>query len=168
MRRGDQAAAASSVAALLCHPVGLEQASVEGRPLLAEAVRWDCREIVGVLLEHGADPNASDSSGLAPLHLASMGGKLALMQELLLWAACPQAMDKAGLTPLQKALLTAPPASLAGTRELLLLAGARNQGTGSHDLALRLAADATDRTYLARFHAEAAVPPASGVAANSP
>ena len=168
LKHGDQAGAASTIDVLLGHPLALEQARVGGRTLLAEAVRWDCREIVAALLDHGADPNASDASGTAPLHWAAMTGRLGLMHQLLEWAACPQTKDSAGITPLQKATLTAPPASLGGAREMLLLAGARSQGASGSELAQRLAADANDSAYLSRIRAEGAVPPASGVAANVP
>ncbi|WP_353213454.1 ankyrin repeat domain-containing protein [Rhodovarius sp.] len=168
MKHGDEAGAASAIDVLLGHPLPLEHVRVGGRTLLAEAVRWDCREIVAALLDHGADPNASDASGMAPLHWAAMTGKLGLMHQLLEWAACPQTKDSAGITPLQKATLTAPPASLGGAREMLLLAGAGSQGASGSELAQRLAADAYDSAYLSRIRAEGAVPPANGVAANVP
>ena len=164
MEGGDRAAAAEALTSLLCYPTSLDTGFVSGRTLLSEAVRWNCPELVEVLLEHGADPNAPCTSGLAPLHLAAMNGKLAFMHSLLLWGADPTMLDSGGLTPLQKAVLTAPPAALAGARELLLSAGARESEADRHRMAAREAADKNDAAYLARFRGDGAAPPGAGIA----
>ena len=164
MEAGDRAAAIEALTSLLCIPASLDNGYVCGRTLLSEAVRWNCPELVEVLLDYGADPNAPCASGLAPLHLAAMNGKLAFMHSLLLWGADPTMLDSGGLTPLQKAVLTAPPAALAGARELLLSAGARESAADRHRMAAREAADKNDAAYLARFRGDGAAPPGAGIA----
>lgn len=166
MERGDDAAASTALERFLRHPGGLDEGYVFGRTLLAEAVRFDCGEVVEALLEEGADPNATCSSGLAPLHLAAGAGKLSAMHALLLWGADPCLRDAAGFTPLQTAMLTAPNASLAQARELLLLSGGRESAADRRRMAARLLADENDAAYLARFRGDAAAPPAAGVASH--
>jgi len=166
MQDGNHAAAHELLSSFLQHPAGLDDGFVAGRTLLAEAVRFNCQDVVETLLDHGADPNAACSSGLAPLHLAAMGGKLALMHALLLWGADPRLGDGAGLTPLQKAIVTAPTATLDDARELLLLSGGRESDADRRRMAIRLLADKNDAAYLARFRGDAAAPPASGVASH--
>ena len=95
-----------------------------------------------------------------------MGGKLASMHALLLWGADPRLGDGAGLTPLQKAIVTAPTATLDDARELLLLSGGRESDADRRRMAIRLLADKNDAAYLARFRGDAAAPPASGVASH--
>ena len=167
MEGGDRAAAAEALTSLLCYPASLDTGFVSGRTLLSEAVRWNCPELVDALLDYGADPNAPCASGLAPLHLAAMNGKLAFMHSLLLWGADPARPDSGGLTPLQKAVLTAPPTALAGARELLLSAGARESAADRHRMAAREAADKNDAVYLARLRGDGAAPPGAGIASSS-
>jgi hypothetical protein len=166
MQNGNRAAVSDLLSSFLSHPASLDDGFVSGRTLLAEAVRFNCQDVVETLLEHGADPNAACSSGLAPLHLAAMNGKLSLMHSLLLWGADPCLGDGAGLTPLQKAIVTAPNATLDHARELLLLCGGRESAADQRRLAIRLLADKNDAAYLARFRGDAVAPPASGVASH--
>jgi hypothetical protein len=166
MQNGNRAAVSDLLSSVLTHPASLDDGFVSGRTLLAEAVRFNCQDVVETLLEHGADPNAACSSGLAPLHLAAMAGKLSMMHALLLWGADPCLGDSAGLTPLQKAVVTAPNAILDEARELLLLSGGRESAADRRRMATRLLADKNDAAYLARFRGDAAAPPVSGVASH--
>jgi hypothetical protein len=117
-------------------------------------------------LEHGASPNAACSSGLAPVHLAAMGGKLTSLHSLLWWGADPRQGDSAGFSPLQKAILTAPCDTLDDVRELLLLSGGQESASDRQRMRRRKLADENDVFYLARFRGDAAAPPASGVASH--
>jgi len=166
MENGNRKGALDALMALLRHPASLDDGIVDGRTLLAEAVRWNCHDVVDALLEHGANPNALCSSGLTPLHMASMSGKLHLMHALVAWGADPNIPDAAGLTPLRRAILTAPVAAVAGARELLLSVGARETAVARQEMAARLAADKNDLFYLVRFRGDGVAPPASGVAAH--
>ena len=166
MKNGDPGLAHETLMSLLFHPTGLDEAWLDGRTLLAEAVRWNCAEIVSALLEHGADADAPCSSGLRPLHLAAMSGRLDLVHQLVVWGADPSVQDNGGLTPLGKAILTAPAGVLHDVRELLLVAGAQESPTERTHLEARLLADRSDKAYLARFRGDGAAPPAGGVAAH--
>ena len=62
MKNGNRSLAHETLTSLLCHPTGLDEAWVEGRTLLAEAVRWECADVVSTLLDYGADANAASRS----------------------------------------------------------------------------------------------------------
>jgi hypothetical protein len=167
MQNGDEAAASELLWSLLEHPAGLDEGFVGGgNTLLAEAVRFGNQEVVETLLDHGASPNAACSSGLAPIHLAAMGGKITLLHLLLWWGADPRRGDSAGFSPLQKAILTAPSDTLDDVRELLLLSGGQESASDRQRMRRRKLADENDVVYLARFRGDAAAPPASGVASH--
>jgi serine/threonine protein kinase len=72
----------------------------DGDTLLHRAVLWGSEEAARFLIDHGADPNAPDTSGRTPLHRAAEGGQLALVEYLLANGARIQAKDDEGETPL--------------------------------------------------------------------
>lgn len=57
-------------------------------------------EIVRLLLESGADPNAKSHEGGTPLHSAAFTGDLEIAEMLLAYGADPNATDPKGRTPL--------------------------------------------------------------------
>ena len=61
------------------------------------------KEIVRLLLDAGADPNARSESGGSPLHTAAFTGNVAIVQMLLAANADPTAADDKGHTPLDTA-----------------------------------------------------------------
>jgi hypothetical protein len=75
----------------------------------ADANRWEPRaqaEIIAYLLSVGADPDALDKSGVAPLHRAVRTRSLPAVRTLLDGGANPRAPNKAGSTPLHLAVQT--------------------------------------------------------------
>ncbi|KAE8711868.1 ADP-ribosylation factor GTPase-activating protein AGD1 [Hibiscus syriacus] len=60
--------------------------------------------MVELLLQYGANVNASDSRGQVPLHLCIVGRNFAIAKLLISRGADPQAVDGEGKTPLQLAL----------------------------------------------------------------
>ena len=159
-------AAVEALGMLLSHRSGLDGGLLDGRTLLTEAVRHSCHDAAELLLEHGANPNVASDSGLAPLHVAAMSGKLSLMHSLLQWGADPSLPDAGGMSPLQKAVVLAPPATLQAAREMLLTVGVRETSADLGRLAARLRSDRDDAAYLARFRGDGAAPPSIGVASH--
>src|SRR5207253_11066372 len=75
----------------------------------ADANRWDPTaqaETIEYLVSVGADPNALDSSGVAPLHRAVRTRSLPAVRALLDCGANPRAPNKTGSTPLHLAVQT--------------------------------------------------------------
>ena len=75
----------------------------------ADANHWDPAaqaETIQYLLSVGADPNALDSSGVAPLHRAVRTRSLPAVRALLDGGANSRAPNKAGSTPLHLAVQT--------------------------------------------------------------
>jgi ankyrin repeat protein len=75
----------------------------------ADANRWDPTpqaEMIEYLLSVGADPNALDGAGVAPLHRAVRTRSLAAVRALLDGGANPRLPNKAGSTPLHLAVQT--------------------------------------------------------------
>ena len=61
-------------------------------------------EIVALLLDHGADPNARQAGGWTALHQAAQNGSAALAEVLLEHAADPAPRNDDGITPADVAL----------------------------------------------------------------
>ena len=79
---------------------------VFGRTPLHLAVMAGRRDVVELLLSHGADPNARDAAGQTPLHWAVGEGHVDIVELLLERSADPNAKDYAGNTPLHTAAMT--------------------------------------------------------------
>jgi ankyrin repeat protein len=107
----------------------------------ADANRWDPTaqaETIEYLLSVGADPNALDGSGVAPLHRAVRTRSLAAVRALLDGGARPRAPNKAGSTPLHLAVQTTGRGG-SGSQQ------ARQQQTGIIRLLLERGASPTDK-----------------------
>src|SRR3989442_1060014 len=107
----------------------------------ADANRWDPTaqaETITYLISIGADPNALDSSGVAPLHRAVRTRSLAAVRALLDGGANPRQPNKAGSMPLHLAVQTT---GRGGSGSPL----ARQQQAGIIRLLLERGAKATDQ-----------------------
>jgi ankyrin repeat protein len=62
------------------------------------------RDVIAYLSEAGADPNAFDKSGVAPLHRAVRTRSSAAVSALIMNGANPKLMNKSGSTPLHLAV----------------------------------------------------------------
>jgi cytohesin len=72
-------------------------------PLITAVTSTARVDILDVLKEGGADPNARDQWGQSPLHVAASGGHLAQVKWLIENGADPNLRDDSGKTPLQRA-----------------------------------------------------------------
>ena len=100
---------------------GADTRSPEARSVLDTAANTDNREVVKLLLEHGAEVNYVDSSG-TPLHRAADWCYHGMVQLLLENGADVNARDFQGRTPLDKALASGskePTANNSKTIEVL-------------------------------------------------
>jgi len=70
---------------------------------VADDAGTDVKELVRMLIDAGADPNARSASGGTPLHTAGFTGNVAVTQMLLAAGADPEATDAKGLTALDHA-----------------------------------------------------------------
>jgi len=70
---------------------------------VADDAGTDVKELVRMLLDAGADPNARSASGGTPLHTAGFTGSMPVTEMLLTAGADPEATDARGLTPLDHA-----------------------------------------------------------------
>jgi ankyrin repeat protein len=107
----------------------------------ADANRWDPTaqaETIEYLMSIGADPNAVDGSGVAPLHRAVRTRSLAAVRALLDGGANSRQPNKAGSTPLHLAVQTTGRGG-SGSRQ------AREQQAGIVSLLLERGATVTDR-----------------------
>jgi|GEM_PF-5395431 len=91
------------------------------RSLVHEAVVNNDVELVRLLLERGADPNALDDTGRSQLHDAVRRDRVATTQYLLNAGAKPNVMDRHDRTPLYYAKMH----NQAETTRLLMERGAR-------------------------------------------
>jgi uncharacterized protein len=98
--------------------------NLNNHPLHAAAAGRS-RDIVAMLLEHGADPNATQHGGWTPLHGAAQHGDVELAKALLAKGANPDARADNNQTPLDLAMG-------AGAQELVdLLRAAGTQAGGA-------------------------------------
>src|SRR5436305_1120366 len=107
----------------------------------ADANHWDPAaqaETIEYLLSVGADPNASDKTGVAPLHRAVRTRSLPAVRALLDGGANPRAPNKAGSMPLHLAVQTTGRGG-SGSEH------ARQQQTGIIRLLLEHGASPTDK-----------------------
>jgi ankyrin repeat protein len=107
----------------------------------ADANHWDPTaqaETIGYLVSVGADPNALDKSGVAPLHRAVRTRSLPAVRALLDAGANPRAPNKAGSTPLHLAVQTTGRGG-SGSEH------ARQQQAGIIELLLERGASPTDK-----------------------
>lgn len=86
-------------------------------PLMA-AVGANQIEVAEFLLEKGANPNAGDDDGWAPLHSATANGNLRMVKALVKYGATVDVKTETGTTPLMMFLMHAPP-NTAETVEFL-------------------------------------------------
>lgn len=70
---------------------------------LFEASSEGAADVVGELLEQGADVNALNAFGSTPLHLAASGGSAELVAALIAAGANINAKDRKGRTALERA-----------------------------------------------------------------
>jgi ankyrin repeat protein len=94
--------------------------------------------MIEYLLSVGADPDALDSSGVAPLHRAVRTRSLAAVRALLDGGANPRQPNKAGSTPLHLAVQTTGAGGSGSPR-------AREQQAGIINLLLERGASVTDQ-----------------------
>jgi ankyrin repeat protein len=95
------------VEVLLAHhaDVNVHYTKVNGEDTpLHKAAQRGYTNLVALLLENGADPNAVNANGSTPLHTAAAAGNTAIMGWLLAHKAEVDARDNAGLTPLYLAV----------------------------------------------------------------
>jgi ankyrin repeat protein len=78
-------------------------ANIFCRTALHEASREGHLECVKILLEHGANPNVSDPSGVTPLHQSAFRGHFEITAALVNAKADVNATDYTGGTPLHEA-----------------------------------------------------------------
>jgi len=107
----------------------------------ADANRWDPTaqaEMIKYLLLIGADPNALDSAGVAPLHRAVRTRSLAAVRALLDGGANSRQPNKVGSTPLHLAVQTTGRGGSGSPQ-------AREQQAGIVRLLLERGAKVTDR-----------------------
>jgi len=71
-------------------------------------------DVVGFLLEAGADPDAAASAGVTPLHVAAMRGRDDLARLLLAAGADPRRADRGGRVPADWSAPGRPPLAPAG------------------------------------------------------
>ena len=60
-------------------------------------------QVIGRMLDKGAEVNIKDADGITPLHLAARENHRNVLELLLAKGACVNAKDKFGLTPLHLA-----------------------------------------------------------------
>ncbi|KAK9044975.1 hypothetical protein V6N11_058865 [Hibiscus sabdariffa] len=82
----------------------IEEEHSDGCSLLHLACLNTDISMVELLLQYGANVNASDSRGRAPLHLCIIGRNFAIARLLITRGADPHAVDGEGKTPLQLAM----------------------------------------------------------------
>ncbi|MGI4847220.1 MAG: ankyrin repeat domain-containing protein [Janthinobacterium lividum] len=76
---------------------------ISGAPVLNNLSRFGDAKTVGLALEHGADVNAQDRNGVAPIHAAIVGGNMETFKALLDAGAKLDVETLSGNTPLMVA-----------------------------------------------------------------
>jgi ankyrin repeat protein len=77
----------------------------EGNPTSGRSNDDDQAAVIRALVSHGADPNALDRSGVAPIHRAVRCRRPAALEALLAGGANPRLRNGSGSTPLHLAVL---------------------------------------------------------------
>ena len=111
---------AEAVETLLADGVSVRMAEVDGTTALHWAAHHDRLEIAGLLLDAGAEVDATNRYGVTPLALASVNGSTTMIARLLDAGADPNLPNPEGETP----LMTAARTGNAGSIETLLAHGA--------------------------------------------
>ena len=111
---------ADAVESLLADGVSVRTAEVDGATALHWAAHHDHPEIAGLLLDAGAEVDATNRYGVTPLALASLNGSTPMIARLLEAGADPNLPSPEGETP----LMTAARTGNAGSIETLLAHGA--------------------------------------------
>ena len=75
----------SAVGALLKQQANVNSRSADGATALHWAAYWGDLDMADLLLRAGADVNAKDDLGVAPLALASKTGDATMVQKLPIW-----------------------------------------------------------------------------------
>ncbi|KAI0010397.1 ankyrin repeat-containing domain protein [Xylariaceae sp. FL0662B] len=88
------------MALLIKNGVGITLANINRRSLVHAACRWENRELIRVLLENGADAEATDEYMQTPLLLSAVLGRPDAVEELLAHGANANAKDIYRRTPL--------------------------------------------------------------------
>ncbi|MBK5291648.1 MAG: ankyrin repeat domain-containing protein [Acidobacteriia bacterium] len=90
---------------LLAHKASVQVKNSDDRAPLHNAAHFPAApEMLAMLLEAGANPNARDTAGMVPLHLAAVGGNAAAIKVLLAAGAKPAEAALNGTTPLMQAV----------------------------------------------------------------
>lgn len=103
----------------------LDRADNGGTSPLTASVLWGKNNMMGLLVEHGAQADLPrDLDGLTPLHLAAVGGDREVVEKLLANVQNPNVKDHSGMTPIQYAARY----GHAQVAKLLLAEGAQASG----------------------------------------
>ena len=78
--------------------------SLEGAPILHYSIRNKESKVVDLLLEHGADPTATDYDGYNALHVSARWGEVGITEKLLKAGLDPNAFHELDSNPLFEAL----------------------------------------------------------------
>lgn len=81
----------------------LEIANNEGQTPLHVGCAEGHSEVVKLLLDYGANPNAVDAKGATPLHLATIGGHSHIVKQLIDFGCDVNIVDKEGFTASMRA-----------------------------------------------------------------
>ena len=86
---------------LIQHGAGIEAIAKNAMQVtpLHSAAAAHSGEIVRLLLEHGANPNARQQGGWTPLHAAAQNGHTEMVRDLITHQADPKAANDEGKTP---------------------------------------------------------------------